>query len=181
MNGNPRARISEHAFGNALDIAAFTLADGRKITVKNGWRGSAGGAGLPARRAGRGLRAVHHRAGAGLERLSLRPHPCRPDAARAVRACNPEAVSGEEVAARVGGPRYSGGRRPGEVTGSVEQRRAAHARARPRFAAGVRCRWRNRATTAKTTEAVEPRLASMRPMPGSTMRGNPPGNDRETT
>ena len=39
MNGNPRARISEHAFGNALDIAAFTLADGRKITVKNGWHG----------------------------------------------------------------------------------------------------------------------------------------------
>src|SRR5262249_29274050 len=39
MNGNWRASISEHAFGNALDIAAFTLADGRKITVKNGWRG----------------------------------------------------------------------------------------------------------------------------------------------
>src|SRR6202040_667392 len=39
MNGNSRASISEHAFGNALDIAAFTLADGRKITVKNGWRG----------------------------------------------------------------------------------------------------------------------------------------------
>ena len=39
MNGNPSARISEHAFGNALDIASFTLADGRKITVKNGWRG----------------------------------------------------------------------------------------------------------------------------------------------
>src|SRR5204863_74001 len=29
MNGNPRANISEHAFGNALDIASFTLADGR--------------------------------------------------------------------------------------------------------------------------------------------------------
>jgi hypothetical protein len=29
MNGNPHAHISEHAFGNALDIAAFTLADGR--------------------------------------------------------------------------------------------------------------------------------------------------------
>jgi len=40
MNGNPNARISEHAFGNALDIAAFTLADGRRITVKEGWRGS---------------------------------------------------------------------------------------------------------------------------------------------
>src|SRR6202011_4115989 len=28
MNGNANAHISEHAFGNALDIAAFTLADG---------------------------------------------------------------------------------------------------------------------------------------------------------
>jgi len=40
MNGDPNARISEHAFGNALDIAAFTLADGRKVTVKHGWHGS---------------------------------------------------------------------------------------------------------------------------------------------
>src|SRR5215213_2807951 len=39
MNGNPHAHISEHAFGNALDIAAFTLADGRRITVKGGSRG----------------------------------------------------------------------------------------------------------------------------------------------
>src|SRR6185312_5187225 len=30
---------SEHAFGNALDIAAFTLADGRRISVQDGWRG----------------------------------------------------------------------------------------------------------------------------------------------
>jgi hypothetical protein len=40
MNGQPGARISEHAFGNALDIAAFVLSDGRRITVKNGWQGS---------------------------------------------------------------------------------------------------------------------------------------------
>jgi hypothetical protein len=40
MNGNPNAHISEHAFGNALDIAAFVLADGHKITVQYGWRGS---------------------------------------------------------------------------------------------------------------------------------------------
>jgi len=39
MNGSSRAHISEHAFGNALDIAAFTLADGRRITVKDGWKG----------------------------------------------------------------------------------------------------------------------------------------------
>ncbi|HEX7792505.1 MAG TPA: extensin family protein, partial [Afipia sp.] len=39
MNGNSRSRISEHAFGNALDIASFTLADGRRISVKDGWKG----------------------------------------------------------------------------------------------------------------------------------------------
>jgi hypothetical protein len=40
MNDNPNARISEHAFGNALDIASFTLADGHTISVKDGWRGT---------------------------------------------------------------------------------------------------------------------------------------------
>jgi hypothetical protein len=45
MNGQTGAPISEHAFGNALDIAGFTLADGRKVTVRDGWYG------LPADRA----------------------------------------------------------------------------------------------------------------------------------
>jgi len=40
MVGSGTSTISEHAFGNALDVAAFTLADGRKITVQNGWHGS---------------------------------------------------------------------------------------------------------------------------------------------
>jgi hypothetical protein len=40
MNGQAGANISEHAFGNALDIAAFVLADGHRITVKDGWKGS---------------------------------------------------------------------------------------------------------------------------------------------
>jgi hypothetical protein len=40
MNGNSYAHISEHAFGNALDIAEFTLADGHRITVQYGWRGT---------------------------------------------------------------------------------------------------------------------------------------------
>jgi hypothetical protein len=40
MNGNPNTHISEHAFGNALDIAEFVLADGHRITVQYGWRGS---------------------------------------------------------------------------------------------------------------------------------------------
>ncbi|WP_099557930.1 extensin family protein [Hartmannibacter diazotrophicus] len=33
-------KLSEHAFANALDIAAFTLANGYTVTVKSGWRGS---------------------------------------------------------------------------------------------------------------------------------------------
>jgi hypothetical protein len=40
MNGDPTAHISEHAFGNALDIAEFVLADGHRIGVQYGWRGS---------------------------------------------------------------------------------------------------------------------------------------------
>jgi len=40
MVGAGTGHISEHAFGNAIDVAAFTLADGRTITVKDGWHGS---------------------------------------------------------------------------------------------------------------------------------------------
>ena len=36
-NNRPGARISEHALANALDVAAFTLDDGRVVTVKEGW------------------------------------------------------------------------------------------------------------------------------------------------
>ena len=39
-NNRSGAKLSEHAFGNALDIAVFTLADGRKIAVKTGWHGA---------------------------------------------------------------------------------------------------------------------------------------------
>lgn len=39
MNGGPRGKISEHAFGNAFDIGGFVLADGREVTVKKGWKG----------------------------------------------------------------------------------------------------------------------------------------------
>lgn len=33
-------KLSEHGYANALDISAFILADGRKITVKGGWNGN---------------------------------------------------------------------------------------------------------------------------------------------
>jgi hypothetical protein len=40
MNNQFGAHISEHAFGNALDVAAFRLASGREVTVEHGWRGA---------------------------------------------------------------------------------------------------------------------------------------------
>jgi hypothetical protein len=33
------AKLSEHAHSNAVDVAAFVLADGRRISVKTGWNG----------------------------------------------------------------------------------------------------------------------------------------------
>jgi hypothetical protein len=104
MNGNPRASISEHAFGNALDISSFTLADGRKITVKGGWNG------LPEEQGF--LRDVQ---GAACEQFTtvLAPgsnvyhydhiHVDLMRRASGHRACNPHAVSGAEVAARAAG------------------------------------------------------------------------------
>ena len=124
MNGNPNARISEHAFGNALDIASFTLADGRKITVKNGWHGAPEEQGF--------LRDVQ---GAACDRFTTVLAPgsnvyhydhIHVDLMRrrdGHRACNPHAVSGEEVAARARA--IYAARRGGEpsVTGSVELHR----------------------------------------------------------
>ena len=125
MNGNPRARTSEHAFGNALDIASFTLGDGRRITVKDGWRGPPEEQGF--------LRDVQ---GSACERFStvLAPgsnvfhydhiHVDLMRRGNGYRACNPRAVPGEEVAARVRAQYARQGRDPG-VTGSVEPRRKA--------------------------------------------------------
>jgi hypothetical protein len=36
-NNRGGARMSEHGYGNAIDIAAFTLEDGRKVTVEQGF------------------------------------------------------------------------------------------------------------------------------------------------
>lgn len=35
------ARLSEHGRANAVDVAVFILADGRRVSVLNGWRGTA--------------------------------------------------------------------------------------------------------------------------------------------
>jgi hypothetical protein len=140
MNGNPRARISEHAFGNALDIASFTLADGRKVTVKEGWRG------LPEEQGF--LRDVQ---GAACQQFATVLAPgsnifhydhmhfdlMRRSGGR--NACNPDAVPGEVIAARAaasgryartpdrsrgwfGQSRESAGSRREAYTGSVSSR-----------------------------------------------------------
>ena len=101
MNGNPHAHISEHAFGNALDIAGFTLADGRYISVQNGWKGVPEEQGF--------LRDVQ---GAACQQFTTVLAPganvyhynhihvdlMRRSSGRVV--CKPAAVSGEEIAAR---------------------------------------------------------------------------------
>jgi hypothetical protein len=119
MNGNPHAHISEHAFGNALDIAAFTLADGRTITVKGGWRG------LPEEQAF--LRDIQ---GGACQMFNTVLAPgsnshhadhfhvdlMRRSSGRAI--CQPAAVSGDQVAARAG-QRAPYGQRDSWITGSI--------------------------------------------------------------
>lgn len=39
-NHQANARLSEHAFGNAIDVMTFVLNDGYVVTVKGGWRGT---------------------------------------------------------------------------------------------------------------------------------------------
>lgn len=127
MNGNSNSRISEHAFGNALDIAGFTLADGRRVSVKDGWRGAAEEQGF--------LRDVQ---GAACQMFNTVLAPgsniyhydhIHVDLMRRVSGrsiCNPAAVSGELIAARAGG-RLAGRdvNRDAGVTGSVGSKRRA--------------------------------------------------------
>jgi Extensin-like protein C-terminus len=128
MNGNPHAHISEHAFGNALDIAAFTLADGRRITVKDGWRG------LPEEQGF--LRDVQGGA-CQLFNTVLAPGSnaqhadhfhvdlMRRSSGRVI--CEPAAVSGAQVAARAG-QRNPYAARESWITGSLGGRKSASPR-----------------------------------------------------
>jgi len=50
-NGRRGAKLSEHGRANAIDISAFELDDGRRVTVKRGWRSSSAEADF--------LRAIH--------------------------------------------------------------------------------------------------------------------------
>ena len=119
MNGQRGAPISEHAFGNALDIASFTLTDGRKVTVKDGWRGTPEEQGF--------LRDVH---AAACQHFSTVLAPgsnafhydhIHVDLARRAsgrQVCNPAPIPGDVVAGRAG-YRFARGE-PG-VTGSVQK------------------------------------------------------------
>ncbi|MEM1372606.1 MAG: extensin family protein, partial [Pseudomonadota bacterium] len=42
-NNRPFAKLSEHGLANAIDVAAFDLADGRRVTVLRGWNGKSTG------------------------------------------------------------------------------------------------------------------------------------------
>jgi hypothetical protein len=118
MVGAGTSHISEHAFGNALDVAGFTLADGRTISVVKGWHGSAEEQGFlhdvqlyacetfntvlsP------GYNAAHYN--------HIHVDLMRRDSGR--RPCRPNAVPGEVVAAQVRA-RYAGKREPA-YTGSI--------------------------------------------------------------
>jgi hypothetical protein len=122
MNGNSNAHISEHAFGNALDIAAFTLADGRRISVKDGWHGVAEEQGFLRDVQGAacaqfttvlapGSNAYHHD--------HIHVDLMRRASGRVI--CQPAAVSGEQIAARVSSRNAYRAHDP-VVTGSVSQR-----------------------------------------------------------
>jgi hypothetical protein len=121
MNGQRGARISEHAFGNALDIAAFILADGRKVTVKNGWKGT------PEEQA-----FLHDVQGGACEQFSTVLAPgsniyhydhihvdlMRRASGRVI--CQPGAIPGEVVAARARGKDNMFARRGDRlITGSI--------------------------------------------------------------
>jgi hypothetical protein len=131
MNGNSRAHISEHAFGNALDIAAFTLADGRRITVKDGWKGMPEEQGF--------LRDVQ---GAACQQFNTVLAPgsnvyhydhihvdlMRRASRRVI--CQPAAVSGEEIASRSSQRGGSYASREPSVTGSLGGRHRLSHRSR---------------------------------------------------
>src|SRR5438477_1692225 len=124
MNGNSNAHISEHAFGNALDIAAFTLADGRRVTVKDGWKGMPEEQGF--------LRDVQATAcqqfntvlapGSNVYHYDhIHVDLMRRSSGRVI--CQPNAASGEEIAARAGHRNpYASSREP-YVTGSLGGRK----------------------------------------------------------
>jgi hypothetical protein len=130
MNGNPSAHISEHAFGNALDIAAFTLADGRRITVKDGWRGMPEEQGFlrDAQAAACQQFTTVLAPGSNVYHYDHIHVDLMRRATRHV-ICEPSPVSGEEVAARAGARNPYASSRDPYATGSLGAKKTA---SRPR-------------------------------------------------
>jgi hypothetical protein len=126
MNGNPNAHISEHAFGNALDIAAFTLADGRRISVKDGWKGMPEEQGFLRDVQGAACQQFNTVLAPGSNRYHydhIHVDLMRRSSRRII--CEPAAVSGEEIAARAGARNPYASREP-YVTGSLGGGKVPH-------------------------------------------------------
>jgi hypothetical protein len=123
MNGETGAHISEHAFGNALDIAAFTLADGRKVVVQTAWNG------LPEEQG-----FLHDVQGGACQQFSTVLAPgsnryhynhihvdlMRRSSGRQI--CQPKAIPGEVAAARAAQRNGYARRTDPSVTGSIGKR-----------------------------------------------------------
>jgi hypothetical protein len=125
MVGAGTRHISEHAFGNALDISGFTLANGHTITVKNGWHGSPEEQGflhdvqlfacetfVTVLAPGYNPEHYNH---IHVDLMKRRP---------GYRPCRPTAIRGEIVAARVRARYASRGRSP-TYTGSIGKHHSA--------------------------------------------------------
>jgi hypothetical protein len=132
MNGNSHAHISEHAFGNALDIAAFTLADGRRISVKDGWKGLPEEQGFLRDVQGAACRHFNTVLAPGSNAYHYdHIHVDLMRRARRPVICEPSPVPGEEIAARAfqrGNPYAS---RETAMTGSLGARKPAPRRREP--------------------------------------------------
>lgn len=119
MNGNPNSRISEHAFGNALDISAFILADGRRVSVKDGWLGSPEEQGFLRDIQASACETFNTVLAPGSNRFHydhFHVDLMRRPSGRKV--CEPGPVSGEVVARRAGGRNYARRGDPA-ITGSI--------------------------------------------------------------
>ena len=84
-NNQRGAKVSEHAFGNAIDVMAFIFADGREVTVVKGWKGDPRRAGIPAGGFRRGLPLLHDCPRTGLRFVPLRPPAPRSRTAQSAR------------------------------------------------------------------------------------------------
>jgi hypothetical protein len=119
MNGNPNAHISEHAYGNALDIAEFDLADGHRISVEYGWIGAPDEQGFLHDVQGGACRDFTTVLAPGANIYHYNHiHVDLMQRAHRRYICEPAAIPGEVAAARARA-RYAGGHGYRGITGSI--------------------------------------------------------------